>query len=216
MPTQTTIHRTEDFELTANASSPHWQAAPWLELKSLDSEPGYQSRAKLLWSAKGLYLLADFQDEKLTCTHSADNADLFTEDVVEIFLQPSVDHPIYFEYELSPLGFELPLLISNNRKTFHGWLAWKNEKNRATRRVVRVHGGSQSSGSSCTGWTAEMFLPFDLMRGLVGAPPAAGDVWRGNIYRIDYDRGTGHHYAWAAETGPRFHDYQNFGSMRFA
>ena len=96
MASETLIHRTEDFELTADASSPHWQAAPWLELSSLDSGPAYRSRAKLLWSVKGLYLLADFQDEILTCTHSADNADLFTEDVVEIFLQPSVDHPIYF------------------------------------------------------------------------------------------------------------------------
>jgi len=34
-------------------------------------------------------------------------------DVFEFFLWPDERYPVYFEYEISPLGHELPILIPN-------------------------------------------------------------------------------------------------------
>ena len=52
-------------------------------------------------------------DRTITATMQDDFLDLWKEDVFEFFLWPDERHPVYFEYEISPLGFELPILIPN-------------------------------------------------------------------------------------------------------
>ena len=50
-----------------------------------------------------------------------DFLDLYNEDVVEVFLWPDESFPVYFEYEVSPLNYELPIIIPKlQRKIF--WL----------------------------------------------------------------------------------------------
>ena len=58
-------------------------------------------------------------------------ADLWTEDVVEIFFWPDEEMPVYFEYELSPRNYELPILVPNKAGSFLGWRPWKYEGERA-------------------------------------------------------------------------------------
>jgi hypothetical protein len=56
-----------------------------------------------------------------------DFLDLWNEDVVEAFFWTDESNPIYFEYELSPLNYELPILVPNNKGKFLGWLPWHYE-----------------------------------------------------------------------------------------
>ena len=64
----------------------------------------YETRVKVLYSKKGLYVLMDATDKKLTATMQEDFQNLWTEDVFEVFLWPDERDPLYFEYEISPLG----------------------------------------------------------------------------------------------------------------
>ncbi len=85
-----------------------WERAEWLALAPIKPGTAHQTRAKALYSDIGMYFLVGCEDRRLTCTITEDLGDLFNEDVVEVFIQPSEAHPVYFEYEILPLGFEMP------------------------------------------------------------------------------------------------------------
>jgi len=210
-----TLPRIDEFELTGDGTSAAWGAVEWRPMAPVRSGASdYLTRAKAAYSAAGLYFLVDCEDRKLVCTYTDDNEDIWTEDVVEVFVQPDEAHPIYFEYELSPLNVELPILVSNTDGAFFGWLPWHYEGDRRVRRATAVRGGAKASMAEVEGWTAEFFIPFALFKGLGNTPPASGTRWRGNIYRIDYDEKPSTQWAWCADIA-KFHDYENFGTFVF-
>lgn len=210
------LQRTSDFSLDGKGSALNWSSAPWSSLSAIEHAESLATKVKALWSASGLYFLVDCEDRRLTCTFREDGADLFREDVVEVFLQPDPSLPVYFEYEISPLGHELPLLVCNSGATFHGWRPWKQAGTRDTRRAVSIRGGRKEPGASCEGWTVEFFIPFALLAGLPGSLPLPGGTWKGNIYRIDYDQPQAAHYALEPATGCHFHALNAFGTFLFA
>jgi hypothetical protein len=213
---QTLVRRTSDFKVTGSGKAKEWQKAEWLAIPPLKGKaPGYATRAKLLYSDAGIYVLFDCEDRKLVTTMTRDGDDLWREDVVEIFLQPNPKHPFYFEYEISPINYQLSLLIANNKGTFFGWQAWKDVGARGVRRATAARGGKKKSKAKVTGWSAEFFVPYELLRGMTGVPPKPGSVWRGNLYRIDHDSGKAVHFAWSKPSKPNFHQYQRFGFLRF-
>ena len=74
------VPKTEDFELTGDGKAAAWEQAQWQPLTRVgDGAAAYDTRAKVLYSPAGLYLLADCQDERLTCTITEDNANSFYE-----------------------------------------------------------------------------------------------------------------------------------------
>mgnify|MGYP006176879765 CR=1 FL=1 len=77
-------------------------------------------------------------------------------DVFEVFLWTDERHPIYFEYEISPLNRELPILIPNFGGQFLGWRPWHYEKDRKTRKATAVTGGPKQSGAAIQGWRCRM------------------------------------------------------------
>jgi len=207
---------TDDFGLDGAGSNRAWNAAAWQPLtRVVEGKMPYQTRVKTLYSHTGIYFLFDCEDKCLTCTLTEDYTDLFREDVAEAFLWPEEAHPVYFEYEVSPLGPELPILISNDGGKFCGWLPWHYTGERRIRRATAVRGGPKKSMANVTGWSAEIFIPFALLLGLGNVPPTPGTRWRANMYRIDYDQPERTLWAWSPETGGVFHRYQEFGTLVF-
>ncbi len=114
-----TIKRCQDFTLTGDGSSPAWRETSWIDVpQRTPQKKTYQTRAKVLYSATGIYVLFDCEDTKLNSDFTEDNVDLYEGDVVEVFLWPGEDFPVYFEYELSPLNYELPIIIPNDKGRF--------------------------------------------------------------------------------------------------
>src|ERR1043165_1207680 len=145
---ETAVPLVADFALTGDGAAEPWRAVPWNDLAHVGGPQTYRTRCKQARSATGLYLLVDCEDQRLDCTLASDGADLFTEDVIEWFLQPDPAVPLYVEYELSPLGFHLVLLVPNHRGAFHGWTGWKVEDRCAVRRAVAVRGGEARPGAA--------------------------------------------------------------------
>ena len=211
-----TIRCTPDFELTGDGGAGGWAGAEWQTLSRVG--PGasvYRSRAKVMYSDKGLYFLFDCEDRRLTCSGLRDGDDIYQEDVVEVFLLPDASRTVYFEYEISPLGVELPLLIPNQQGRFMGWQPWHYQGERRVRRATTVRGGAKEQMAPVTGWTAEFFVPFELFIGIMPAMPVRGTRWLGNLYRIDYDEQPSSHWAWSPATGPTFHNHAGFGEIVF-
>ncbi len=209
------IPRVDDFSLDGAGTAPAWHAAAWVPLTRVNGQSTYATRAKVLYSTTGVYVLCDCEDLRLTCTLSEDFSNIFTEDVVEFFFWPDESRDLYFEYEISPLGVELPILIPNRDGVFYGWRPWHYSGDRKTRTATAVRGGEKAFMSDVTGWSAEVFIPFALLTPLGNVPPAAGTRWRANLYRIDYDDGTASQWAWCPETGPNFHAFRQFGTWIF-
>jgi len=209
------IEQTSDFVLTGDGSSEQWNRAKWIDIPRRRGEgTPMATRAKLMYSAKGLYCLIDCADRAITVTMTEDFNDLWNEDVVELFLWPEETFPVYFEYELSPLGYELPIIVPNNKGNFWGWLPWHYEGERRIRKATAVRGGVKESGAKIEGWTAEFFIPYALLKPLGRIPPQPGATWRGNIYRLDYDTGKSEAWAWQPVEGT-FHDIAKFGTFVF-
>ena len=142
-----------------------------------------------------------------------DNLDLWNEDVIEVFLWTDETYPLYFEYEISPLNYELALLVPNINGNFLGWIPWKYEGGRKIKHATSVRGGDKASGENITSWIAEFFIPYEILKPLDNVPPKKGSSWRVNMYRIDYDGGKSI-WAWKEVTGT-FHEYKKYGTLRF-
>lgn len=209
------VVRTEDFEITGDARAPAWNRANWTPLQRRgENGAEYDTRIKTLYSTTGIYTLMQATDAVLNATKTDDFLDLWTEDVFEVFLWTDERFPIYFEYEISPLGFELPILIPNLDNRFMGWRPWFYSKDRQIRKATSVSGGVKEPGAKITGWTAEVFIPYALLNPLTNVPPKPGSRWRANFYRMDYDGGKTTSWDWA-RVGPSFHEYRKFGALLF-
>jgi hypothetical protein len=209
------VHRTDDFVVDGKGAAPAWSKAEWQPLHPRAAAgPSHVTRVKMLYSLTGLYVLMDGEDRILAATMSEDFLDLWTEDVFEFFLWPDERYPVYFEYEISPLGFELPILVPNFGGQFLGWRPWHYEGKRKIQKAVAVTGGPASPGARITGWTAEVYVPYDLLKPLPNVPPQSGTRWRGNFYRVDVDQGRSTSWDWA-RVGRSFHDFNKFGTLVF-
>ena len=214
MPTMR-VSATEDFAVTGSGESSAWRAAPWTQLnKRGEGGHDYETRVKMLYSKTGLYILMDGSDHRLTATLREDFLDLWKEDVFEFFLWTDERYPVYFEYEISPLGYELPILIPNFEGRFLGWRPWHYDNDRKTKKAVQAIGGPAQSGARIERWRAEIYVPYDLLRPLQNVPPRPGTKWRANFYRVDYDDGKTTSWDWA-RVGKSFHEYTKFGTIVF-
>jgi hypothetical protein len=211
------VAKTDDFSVTGDGSNSNWTKAAWLPLTQRRPAEIDESRAtnvKMLYSSSGLYCLFDCNDRKITATMEADFLDLWTEDVVEVFFWPDESIPFYLEYEISPLNYELPIMISNQEGELLRWQPFHYEENRHTHHAVTVRGGEQKPQAAITGWTAEFFIPYKLLSPLRNVPPKSGDQWRANFYRVDYDEERSKSWSWQL-TERNFHDYMRFGTLSF-
>lgn len=201
------IRKTADFEVSGEGDNAAWNMAKWIYLKST-THSALETKAKIMYSEKGLYVLFNNQDRKITATKTEDFSDLWNEDVVELFLQPVLDLPLYFEYEISPLNKHLFLLVPNHQGKFQGWKVWRAEASKPAKIVQKVR------ISPTNNWRAEIFIPYDLFKPLVNQHPTSGDVWQGNLYRIDYYEIEATYWSWKPVKGS-FHQPETFGLFYF-
>ncbi len=133
--------------------------------------------------------------------------------MVEVFLWPDETIPIYFEYELSPLNYELPILVPNLNGKFMGWKPWNYSGKLKVQHATSIQGGDKVSKATIKGWTAEFFIPYRLLNPIVSVAPTSGTTWRGNLYRIDYDK---KYQTWSwQKTSGSFHEFRKFGTLVF-
>jgi hypothetical protein len=211
-----TVKSVDDFQVTGTGDHAAWGQTDWVPMRRRQPEAHpYDTRFKVLYSNTGLYFLMDGTDRKLTATMAEDFMDLWNEDVYEVFLWTDERHPVYFEYEISPLNHELPILIPNFGGQFLGWRPWHYEKDRVTRKATSVTGGPKQSQATIQGWRAEFFIPYTLLRPLQNVPPKPGTRWRANFYRMDHDDGKRTQWDWAP-VGQSFHEFEKFGELVFA
>lgn len=209
------VKKSPDFEINGEGTHLNWEKTEWVKLpQRKQSGEKLATSVKILYSGTGIYFLFDCQDRKLTSTMEADFMDLWLEDVVEVFLWTDEAFPVYFEYEISPMNYELPILISNEDGDLVRWQPFHYDEDRKTRHATNVKGGEKKSNATIFGWTAEFFIPYKLLRPLNNISPGFGTKWRANFYRVDYDNPSADSWSWQLTNGS-FHEYEKFGLLLF-
>jgi len=205
------VYRCKDFKVTGDGSNAAWNAVAWITMKQRGSRSAYKAQFKIMYSDSGIYCLYLSEDSKITATMKEDFMDIYKEDVVEVFFWTDETVPVYFEYELSPLNVELPIMVPNYNGLFFGWRPWHYEGNRLTRHAAGIQ--TDPVTQKVVSWTAEFFIPYTLLKPIIKAPPRQGTRWRANFYRIDYDSGQAG-WSWMP-VKTNFHDYPRFGTILF-
>ena len=223
------VQKTSDFALDGKGTAAPWSKADGVPIaqrattERMTRNPApapaphrrkppatLRTRAKVLYSETGLYFLFQCEDRALQATLQADYKELWWEDVVEIFLWPEEDAPLYFEYQLSPLGH-----VRMTRHQEGG--ASKVVRYEGDRQVIHrtsVQDGKKEPGASITQWTAEIFIAYEWLQPAPDVPPKPGTRWRTNLYRFDYDTGDRTRWEWQLVEGGN-HTLEKFGTLLF-
>ena len=207
-----------DFTITGKGSNSEWEKAGWNKLTKLDTGgTAYESKFKIMYSSKGIYLLFSGADNKITTKPYQDYENIFNGDVFEVFFHPDVKVPVYFEYEVNQLNKELILTLSKTAGGLFSWAprGYRNDNDRAIKKMVNVVGDRIEVNGSITFWSAEIFFPYGILGLLPGVPPASGTTWNANFCRLDYDSGNMIKWSWSPTIQSSFHELDKFLSITF-
>lgn len=173
----------------------------------------YPTSFRALRAADGLALRFHAVDDAPWHTLSERDDPIWREEVVEIFIDPDGDGHNYAEIEINPANVVCDLQIFATAPALSSDIAWDFAG--IETRVSAVDGG----------WIATATLPWEGFAALrdtaVRLPPAAGDTWSFNVFRIKRPGGPaeperGALYApWSPTPSRSFHAPSAFRPLRF-
>ena len=189
---------------------PQWAAAKEVAIhtywsgQKAPNERGF--RARLLWSSTSLYVRFEAeQREPLIISEKPDVSSkalgLWNRDVCEIFIAPDKNKPgKYYEFEVAPNGEWVDLgidLTTEKRQT-----------------DVKFASGMTSSARIDD---KSVMMVIKIPFAPIAAPPKAGDVWLGNLFRCVGKNPTRGYLAWrpTRTSKPNFHVPAVFGELMF-
>jgi hypothetical protein len=195
--------RLEFGELGADAEVTPWERIEPLHLvETVTGAPPEQgTQVRVGASATALRVLFACDDREPWATLTQRDAPLYTEEVVELFVDPMGDLESYFEIEVNPLNAVLDLVLRRNRSGYAKNFAWNCAGLRTAVRRTPL------------GWNAELEIPF---ASVASETPQPGTRWRLNLFRIDRPTGKERELsAWSATGRPLFHVPEQFGWLEF-
>jgi hypothetical protein len=183
-------------------------------------EAPFGTRFRALWAPATLFVRFDADDTSPWFTKLERDASLWEEEVVELFLDPAGAGVDYYELEISPANVVCDLRVRRPFPNLHSETAFDLD---GVETAVTLHG---EGPGVAPGWTATAALPFAGLRSLpvpaaVRMPPAAGDAWRFNVFRIKRPNGPMRPTdgailaAWSPTGTPSFHVPAAFQAFTF-
>lgn len=209
-----------ELRLTGKIDDLLWEKAQVVRLTQATTgeEPRYLTEARLLYSDTTLYIAFHCEDEYVWGTRTQHDADIWTEECVEVFISPAGTLHQYYEINVSPKNVTFdacilnPRLRAGIRAPFVGLWDYTVE---GLKTVTHVE-GTADTPSGAKYWNAEYAIPLDQLVGAPHMPPRPGDTWRINLYRIDSPKpGEQEFYAWSTLDIIDFHTPTRFGMLRF-
>lgn len=189
-----------------------WNRAPMMYLKNPKS--GKDSKEitewKALWNDDTLFFAFTVFDKDIKSRFEKRDDPLYQEDVIEIFFDADGDLEEYHEIEVNPAGVLFDALFS-------GYRTGKNlDWNPAIEAKVLLDGTLNKDDDEDRTWTVEMAVPLSEISTGKPVPPQPGDMWRGNIYRLNVGKGIKRNASsWARLTTGDYHELHSFGGFVF-
>ncbi|MDH5492576.1 MAG: carbohydrate-binding family 9-like protein [Myxococcales bacterium] len=172
-----------------------------------------ETTARLLWDDAHLYVAFEVADDFLRSTFEAHDENLWEQDCVEIYLDPSGRGRNYFEMQIAPTGVVFDTRYDSRRVPQpHGHKDWQSE----LRAGVQLRGQVNDDGRD-EGYTVEVAIPWAAFG--VGSPPASRPSpnanWRLNLYVMDSRPDGQRAVAWSPPRVGDFHVPARFGRLLF-
>lgn len=194
-----------------------WKRAPETPpfTRSFDgAAPHTACRARLLWDDQFLYASFDVQDEDVWGSHRKKDDPIYGEEVVELFIDADGDGRTYNELEISPHNVQFDAAFEARRSDLPKAMAWESGMESA----VKVQGTLDDGSDVDRGWTVEVKIPIANLYAVPHVPPKPGDVWRFNLYRLDWwgSRKNNEGQAYSPPLVGDFHHLPRFAYLEFA
>ena len=148
------------------------------------------TRARMLWDEEGLYIAFACRDRNMWALFTEEDDPMWSEEVVEVFIDPDGDGLDYLELEVNPLNAVVDLHIG---RVHPDWVSDKDWDILGLRTAVQVEGTVNDTSDADRGWTVEISIPWAAFEPVItgGGKPRVGDRWRLNLYRIERLAGPG-------------------------
>jgi hypothetical protein len=173
---------------------------------------------RALWAPTGFFVRYDVTDPTPWHTLTKRDERLWSEEVVELFLDVGATGRSYAEVEWNPVNAVVDLWVDRAENRFDKEWDWTGLES-------RVHSRKDAAGHT-TGWTVLSFLPWTALAAKAPAgaalPPRAGDRWRFNVFRIERPGGPAEPekdlqlLAWSPTGERSFHVPRVFRELVFA
>ncbi len=209
-------HRTNgELTIDGKIDEAAWdKAEPAYFVAQDGSEPRLKTRFQWLWDDEYLYGAFFVEDDHIWATMTERDAYLWTENVVEFFINADGCSKSYIEIEINPLNTILDLYVLNKynaRKDIKQLWDWDCI---GLRSAVQLAGTVNDDSDTDQYWTFEIAIPFAQVYTAPNHPPTTGDQWR-----VDFCRGEGEERPGVREVSswspPAFHNPLSYGVMRF-
>jgi 2',3'-cyclic-nucleotide 2'-phosphodiesterase (5'-nucleotidase family) len=137
---------------------------------------------RICYDDTNIYALFECADLDVFALYDTRDANLWESDVVELFLQPSDDRPIYYEFEVAPNNAVFDArMVNTGSGGFRRWAAWNCDIRTAT----QIQGTLNHWEDRDTGYTVEIAIPISAFKEVVGDAPLKGQGWRFAAVRAD-------------------------------
>jgi len=156
-----------------------------------------------------LFVAFQCEDPDMSGKYRKRDEPLYMDEVVEVFLDVDADRQDYVEIEVSPRNVLFDASFGARRQGME--LGF----NPRLVSAVRVAGTIDDDSDRDSGYTVELEIPFQELRGQGRLPPEPGDVWQVNFFRIDKSFGREEASMLSPALGD-FHNLDAFVAMRFS
>lgn len=167
----------------------------------------HKTTLRCLWDDEHLHLAFDCIGPGTWATKTRRDDELWEENVAEVFLDVEGEGRSFFEFQVNPLrtiydSFVPDAVLSED------WPRWSRWNCEGLTVAVQVDDA---------GWQARFAIPLASLARHIGQPPKAGDAWRVNFCRYNYDApGVEPELSCWAPTVAVYDDLPRFGVLRFA
>jgi Carbohydrate family 9 binding domain-like len=201
------IYAAQDVSLETNPRSEFWRGAVPVYAEADvrgNVVPNYRTEVRSRWTKDNLYLLYVCPYEELYLKPApntvAETNKLWNWDVAELFIGSNFGNiRRYKEFEVSPQGEWIDLDINLDLPNHESGWTWNSGFQVAARidRKTKI-------------WYAAMRIPFAA---LDEHPPAAGNIFRANLFRSQGPPERKKSIAWKAPMTDTFHTPERFGQL---
>ena len=209
--------------IDANLEKPVWEKAEGITgfqklRRNQDVKfecPVFSTNVRCLWDDLYLYICFDCESHDVWASKTKRDDELWTEPVVEVFLDPLGKAKSFFEFQVNPLGTIYDSFVPDADKSseWQKWCKWKCE---GLQIAVKCDGKLNDRSHRDNGWQVEMAIPFAALAAETGVLPRSGVQWRANFcrYEIPAELPKQELSTWA-HVIRKFDDLKRFGYIKF-
>ncbi|WP_435006794.1 carbohydrate-binding family 9-like protein [Tundrisphaera lichenicola] len=210
-----------------------WQLASWTDdFVDIQGDakplPRFRTRVKMLWDDHYFYIAAQLDEPHVWGKLTDHDSVIFQDNDFEVFIDPDGDNHEYYEIEINALNTEWDLLLEKPyRDGGPAVNAWEIP---GLKTATNVNGTINDPKDIDESWTVEFAFPWKVLaeRAHRASPPNAGDQWRVNFSRVEWEhRIEGQTYkkvegkpednwVWSPQGAIDMHRPERFGYVQFS